>query len=110
MSWKDFGDWAFFGAAIASLLFVLVYLTIAPWWETSTGRNIMAVMGTVAIAFGYFAWVILAGGVPDGFYPVRALLFTGIALSISWRVWMLIRVQLRRKPKEGNRNEPQDAR
>lgn len=112
MSWKLYGDWAFYAAAVVAVSFALLYLTIAPWWETATGRNVMAVMGSFAAAFAYFAWAIANNGIPRGFYPVRALLFTGIALAIGWRIWMLIRVQLlhrHSKPKEGN-DEMEDAR
>lgn len=94
MSWKVYGDWAFYACAGIAVTFVVMYLFGAPWWTTTTGRNIMAVMGSMALALGYFAWVIVAGGVPPGFYPVRAILFTGIALSIGWRVWLLIKNQI----------------
>jgi hypothetical protein len=75
-------------------LFVLLYGMAAPWWRSLAGRNIMAVMGTVAVAFGYFAWVIFQGGVPGYFFPVRFFLFLGIFLSIGWRVLILVRRQI----------------
>lgn len=112
MDWKTFGDIAFYAAAIAAVVFVLLYMGIAPWWKTQTGRNIMSVMGAIAVALAYFAWIIARGGVPQGFYPIRALLFSGIALAITWRVGILIRNQaiLLRKPKEGNENELENTR
>lgn len=112
MDWKTFGDIAYYAATASAVVFVLLYVAIAPWWKTQTGRNIMSVMGAIAVALAYFAWIIARGGVPNGFYPVRALLFSGIALAITWRVGILIRNQakLLRKPKEGNGNELEDAR
>jgi zinc transporter ZupT len=110
VDWKTLGDVAFYVAAVSAVLFALLYLVFAPWWKTETGRNIMAVMGSLAAAMGYFAWVISRGGVPGGFYPVRALLFLSIAAAILWRVTLLVRTQLLRKPKEGNKDELEDAR
>ena len=94
MSWKEYGDVAFYGCALVTALFVVLYAVAAPWWRNLAGRNIMAVMGSVALAFVYFAWVISQGGVPGNFYPIRALLFTGIFLSIGWRVLLLIKHQI----------------
>jgi drug/metabolite transporter (DMT)-like permease len=98
MGWKLYGDLAFYACTAVALLFALMYLVFAPWWKTPTGRNIMAVMGSMALALGYFAWAIAVKRVPPGFFPIRAILFTGIALAIGWRVWMLIKAQfLQRK-------------
>lgn len=94
MTWKTFGDVAFYAGTVVTILFALLYLLFAPWWTTTTGRNIMAVMGSVALAFGYFTWVIAKGGLPAGFYPMRAAIFSFIALAIGWRVVILIRHQV----------------
>lgn len=116
MSWESYGNFAFYVCATVTMLFALLYLVSAPWWETVGGRNIMAVMGSVALAFVYFAWAISAGGIPAGFHQTRAILFTGIALSIGWRVVILIRYHilrsLRKSPpiKEGNEDDLEDAR
>jgi hypothetical protein len=110
MGWKAFGDIAFYAATVSSVVFALLYLVFAPWWKTQTGRNIMAVMGALALAMGYFGWVIARGGVPSGFYPARALLFSGIALAIAWRIVLFIRTHLLRKSNGGSRNDLEDAR
>lgn len=109
MDWKLTGDIAFYACAISAATFVLLYLFFAPWWKTLAGRNIMAVMGSFAAAFIYFAWVISIGGVPPGFYPVRAVLFAGIATSITWRIWILLKHHIIRSLK-GDKNELEDAR
>jgi len=102
MSWKDYGDFAFYTTAVVTVAFALLYLVFAPWSRSATGRNIMAVMGSMALGFSYFAWVIYNGGVPAYFYPIRAVIFTFLALSIAWRVWMLLRVQILDRKKEPN--------
>lgn len=94
MNWKTAGDIAFYACTVVTAIFALLYLFFAPWWKTMTGRNIMAVMGSVAVAFGYFTWVIARGGVPTGFYPMRAVIFAAIAVAIGWRVLILIRHQV----------------
>ena len=105
MSWRLFGDLAFYACTGVTLLFVILYLVFAPWWKTTAGRNIMAVMGSVALAFGYFTWAIWTGGIPAGFYPMRAAIFSFIALAIGWRVLIFIRHQflLRKESKDVER-------
>ncbi len=113
MSWKEYGDFAYFIATAVTVIFAFMYFTFVPWWKTVGGRNIMAVMGSVALTFGYFAWAIWQGKVPVGYHPVRAVLFTFVALSIGWRVSILVRyhilASLRRNPKEGS-DELENAR
>lgn len=108
MSWQTYGDWAFYICALVTVLFALLYLVSAPWWESVAGRNIMSVMGSVAVAFGYFAWAIASGGIPTGFHQTRALLFTGIALAIGWRVVILVRFHILRSLRKAPRQEDQD--
>jgi hypothetical protein len=92
--WKIVGDWAFLGVAISAGLFSLLYLFLSPWYKTTTGRNIMAVMGSLAIATIYFAIAIQIGRIPFGFYPTRALIFTALFAAIAWRVVIFVREQL----------------
>lgn len=112
MNWNLFGDIAFYLATAASVIFALLYLFLAPWWRTVTGRNIMSVMGIMAIAFGYFTWVIAIGGAPHGFQPMRAFLFLAIAASVSWRTVIFIKRHLAASLSESERerDELEDAR
>lgn len=116
MNSKDLGDYAFYLATAMTVLFSLLYLFSAPWWQTSAGRNIMSVMGSVAIAFSYFSWAIAVGGIPPGFDGMRALLFILIALSVTWRTVIFIRHHLLRSlrgqtpEKQGGSNELEDVR
>lgn len=112
MNWKLAGDIGFWTATVATSLFSLLYFMFAPWWRTMAGRNIMAVMGSVALAFAYFSWAIAIGGIPPGFWPMRALLFFGIALAVGWRIVIFVRYQIIRPRKAGEerKNELEDAR
>lgn len=105
MGWKLYGDIAFYACAFTNLTFCILYCALAPWWRTATGRNIMTVMGSLAIALGYFSWAISIGGTPPGFYPVRALLFTSIAAAIGWRIVMFVRQHLIRSLHKEERTE-----
>jgi hypothetical protein len=113
VSWKEAGDLAFYAATAATVLFALLYLVTASWWKTLAGRNIMAVMGSMALSFAYFTWAIATGGIPSGFHPMRALLFASVAISVGWRVWILVRIHIipgLRDRKRGEKNESQNAR
>lgn len=112
MNWDLAGDIAFWAATVATVTFSLLYLVFAPWWKSVAGRNIMAVMGSVALAFGYFSWAIALGHVPPGFWPMRALLFMGIALAVMWRIVIFIRHQIIRSrlAEEERSNELENTR
>ena len=81
MSWRDVGDVAFYVAAGVTVTFALLYLLFAPWWKTVGGRNIMAVMGSVALAFAYFAWAIASKGIPAGFLVIITAWVSGRVLT-----------------------------
>jgi hypothetical protein len=113
LNWDLIGDIGFWTATAATTTFCLLYFLFAPWWSTMAGRNIMAVMGSVALAFAYFSWAIALGHVPPGFWPMRALLFFGIALAVGWRILIFIRYQIIRPRKAGKKertDELEDAR
>lgn len=112
MSWRTYGDWAFYACTAVTVLFALLYLALAPWWKTIAGRNIMTVMGSLAVALAYFTWVIVNGGVPHYFWPTRALLFTGLAAGIGWRTVIFIRHHIIRSLRDrgGDKNELENSR
>jgi hypothetical protein len=93
-TWKLWGDVAFYGVATASTVFVLLYATLSPWWRSATGRNIMAVMGSLALASVYFAFAVALGRAPFHLHAARFVLFGSLFLAITWRVIIFIREQL----------------
>jgi len=105
-AWHVYGDYALYAAAASAFVFVMLYMVLSPWWRTAAGRNIMAVMGALGAGLVYFGWIVLRGGVPAGFWPARALLFTAMFLAIGWRVVLFIRehVLARWKEQESERN------
>lgn len=93
-TWKLIGDILIYLNACACLAFVVMYATLAPWYRTETGRNIMSVMGVLAASLCYFGWAVSRGGIPNGFYPVRATLFAAMLLVIGRRVALFVKNQL----------------
>jgi hypothetical protein len=110
LSWNLLGNIAFYLATASSIIFALLYFLLAPWWKTLAGRNIMAVMGAMAVAFGYFSWAIAIGGAPPGFQPMRALIFLSIAASVTWRTVIFIKRHVADSLSERKKNELEDAR
>lgn len=114
MDWRQIGDFMFYLCTAVTVLFAVLYLFLAPWWRTVTGRNIMSVMGAMALAFSYFSWAIHVGGVPQGFDAMRAVLFAGLTLSVGWRTVIFIRHHvlrsLRGTGNEEDTNELENAR
>lgn len=94
LDWVHIGDLAFYITTAITVTFAVLYLLFAPWWKTTTGQNIMAVMGSMALAFSYFSWAINIGGIPEGFHIMRALLFALIGASVGWRTVIFIRQHL----------------
>lgn len=92
--WRDAGTYMFYGLTGVSVLFVLMYLVLSPWWKTETGRNIMAVMGSLASTLAYFTVAVWMGHTPFAFYQARFFLFLVLALAIGWRVVLFVRAQL----------------
>jgi len=98
--WIEAGNWSFYLLTGASLLFFIVYGLLSPWWKTDFGRNIAAVMGSLALTTTYFAIVFLWGRIPPGFYPTRFLLFLFLGLAVTWRLVIFLREQFHvRRPK-----------
>jgi drug/metabolite transporter (DMT)-like permease len=91
LNWNVIGNGAFYVATASTVIFAILYLFLAPWWKTPAGRNIMAVMGAMGLAFGYFAWAIAIGGTPPAFVPMRAIIFIAIAASVTWRTVIFIK-------------------
>lgn len=105
--WREYGDHALIGCAVVAATFVLLYMFLSPWWKTPAGRNIMAVMGSLAVSLVYFTWAVNAGGIPPFFWPIRAMLFTGILLAIGHRIILFLRAHvLARRARKENRHEP----
>lgn len=103
MTWDRVGDWAFVAFSATAILFVLLYLVLSPWWKREAGRNIMAMMATLAIIGAYGSYTMLTDRRPPAFYQIRFSLFFLMAVIVGWRVIIFIKEQIivRKDRKEG---------
>lgn len=118
MSWREFGNWMLVATGIFSAVFVVMYGLAAPWYRSSMGKALFAVLFSLAGGIAYFVWSVHHSPLPAGFYPMRALIFTAMAVSIGSSVILFARAQVTGHPKrkkvrhgledawEGNRYGP----
>lgn len=102
-AWELAGDIAFTVMGAAAIVFTVLYLFLTPWWRTPTGRNIMAMMSTLAIIGAWGSYILLTDTErPFAVYQIRFAMFSTLAIVIIWRIMIFIRVQLltRRSDKE----------
>jgi hypothetical protein len=94
-TWRLIGNVLIMLNATAAGCFAVSYGVFAPWYRSQTGRNIMAVMGVLAINASYFSWAAFRGhGLPASFYPVRAGMFLLLFLVLAQRFIIFVRAQL----------------
>lgn len=92
MTVRQLGNALLTAGCLGALVFVILYLR-SPWWKSPTGRNVMAMMGLIALLLGLAALPALFGVQ----YPfrdwVRAASFLLVAVVVWWRVVLLWRAQ-----------------
>lgn len=97
-AWEVAGDWAYYWIALSAVTFIMLYLLLAPWWKTQTGRNIAAMMGVLAIigVYGTIVNIIVKDDKtpPPFFYEIRFFLFVGLAATITWRIIIFVKFQI----------------
>lgn len=94
VGWAEAGVVMFLAFTAVSVLFLVLYTVLSPWWKTPTGRNIMTLMAALAGAGVYFSWAYFNGGTPPAYYPVRFGIFTVLFLAVTWRVVLFVRAQV----------------
>lgn len=121
--WATAGDVAFNAFFLFTLLFVLLYAIISPWYRTQMGRNIMTLMGAIA-ATGVYSiyanWLSRRNDpeafenavramqkvqYPAGFWQIRFILFAILALAVVWRIMILVKAQLLARRNNSQPNE-----
>lgn len=78
--------------ALVAWVFVLAYTFRAPWWKTPIGRNLVAMAGSLAVAFTLLAVSRWAGPWPAW---VWVLLVANIAAVLTQRVVIMWRATRR---------------
>lgn len=92
------GDFLAVLSALIATAFVVLYWATARWWRSEMGRNVMALMGSLALLLDLTAVRAFTQAVPaphaDWFLWVRLGVFAFIPVAIGWRLWILVRLQI----------------
>jgi hypothetical protein len=88
------GNALIIASAVLALAFVVLYAAAAGWWRSEGGRNVMALMGSIAAVLALATVKILVG---DAWWFVwlRLAVFAAVPAALGWRLSMLWRAQVR---------------
>lgn len=91
----DFDEAAILFAAAMTVLFLVVYTLVAPWWRRSTGRGVVAFDAAVFLALlpsalHYLLGVNLVNAFFAWYYGCSLL---SAGLITAWRTVVVVRVQ-----------------
>lgn len=92
------GDFMIYYCAIVAVLFVVVYSVLARWWRTAFGQHLFSFMLVIALVFIYIVITKMFGRF-DGWEYVRLALIGSLATVLTWRVWILLKVQIQNRKK-----------
>lgn len=88
------GDLAVYYCAAVSVLFIVAYSILAKWWKSDFGKHLFFFMLTVASTFVYWIVVRIFGRFP-GWEWFRLGLMLALGVVLTWRVWILVKVQIK---------------
>ncbi len=92
---RQLGDVLAHVTTLSVLGFVLLYASLAPWWRTPIGRNIMALAVAHLLVFALISANLIWGLDWAGRQGVRVATFATIGLIFIWRAAILVREQAR---------------
>jgi hypothetical protein len=82
-------------SAVLAWAVCVMYHLSARWWEKEAGRHVMTFTAVLALVLTLWA----VGAVTPTKGPwwgiTRLVAFTGIPVSLGWRLWMVYRLQIR---------------
>lgn len=84
--------------ASGSTVFVIVYHSLARWWESPMGQNIMLLMFSLATLADLLLVNVLLDR-PDWMRWVFLALYVAVGSAIWWRVALLVKAQRPRTPR-----------
>jgi hypothetical protein len=88
------GSWAVHFAFVGWLLFTALYATMAPWWRSSYGRNVLALAAVLAVTLGLVSVQLLLGVRWPAREWVRLTVFAAVAAVGWWRLFILLTDQI----------------
>lgn len=81
-------------AALAWAVCILYHFS-ARWWEREAGWHIMTFTGTLAAVLTLWAVGAVAPARDAWWEVLRLVAFTGVPISLGWRLWIVYRLQVR---------------
>lgn len=90
------GDLAVTAAAVGSVLFVLVYAALAPWYRSVVGWSVMVLTLALAASTGLVAAQRWFGTVWPGREVIRFAIFAAVACAVYGLLFTLLATQFRR--------------
>lgn len=90
------GDVAMYYCFFVSVVFIFCYAILAKWWKTEFGRHLFFFMLVIALVFTYIASTKIFGRF-TGWEWYRLILTLALGGVLTWRVWILIAVQIRNR-------------
>lgn len=88
------GNYAAYFAAAGWLLFTVLYATMAPWWRSAIGRNMLVLGGILAAVFLLISFQLLFGVEWPARAWIRFAIFSAVAGVGWWRLGILLSDQI----------------
>lgn len=83
-------------AAVVGVASVVVHSRV-PWWTTELGRHLMIYMSVIAAVLAMSAIRFFVGDAP-WFQVLRFIVFIGVPLAMTQRLWLQIKAQRLPRP------------
>lgn len=90
----DLGSMAAHFATAAWLLFAVLYATLAPWWRSSIGRNMLVHAIVLGVTFLLVSVQLIFGVAWPAREWIRLAIFAGVAGVGWWRLFILLTDQI----------------
>jgi hypothetical protein len=83
-------------SAVLAWAVCIAYHLSARWWASEAGRHLMTFTAVLAVVLTLWTVGALTPTTKGGWWQiVRLVAFTGVPLSLGWRLWMVYRLQIR---------------
>lgn len=74
-----------------------LYHLSARWWASEVGRHVMTFTAVLALVLSLWSVGALVEAKGEWWQVMRLVAFTGVPVSLGWRLWILYRLQVRPK-------------
>lgn len=82
-------------SAVLAWAVCALYHLSARWWESEAGRHVMTFTAVLAVVLTLWSVGALTPTKGPWWEIARLVAFTGVPVSLGWRLWMVFRLQIR---------------